>query len=280
MTWNDVQTASLADEAITQALKFVQNGRWYEIEAITNRQIQKELKEIAKVKDEFSEHDGVLLRGTQIVLPTTLRDKAVAIAHEGHQGIDRTKSLIRSKLWFPRINEMVEKAVKTCLACQVTNTEPKRMEPLEMSQMPDSPWQNLSMDFCGPLPTGEYLLVIIDEHSRYPVVEIVRSVSAHTVIPVVDKVLSIFGRPDVIKTDNGSPFNSVAFQRYAENSGFKHRRMTPLWPRANAQAEAFNKPMMKAVRTAKGKTGSRNFIDSFDSTELRRTHLQNTHHIG
>ena len=93
--------------------------------------------------------------------------------------------------------------------------------------------------------------MIIDEHSRYPVVEIVRSVSAHTVIPVVDKVLSIFGRrPDVIKTDNGSPFNSVAFQRYAENSGFKHRRITPLWPRANAQAEAFNKPMMKAVRTA------------------------------
>ena len=137
MTWNDVQTASVADEAITQALKFVQNGRRYEIEAITNRQIQKELKEIAKVKDELTEHDGVLLRGTQIVLPTTLRDKAVAIAHEGHQGIDRTKSLIRSKLWFPRINEMVEKAVKTCLACQVTNTEPKRMEPLEMSQMPD-----------------------------------------------------------------------------------------------------------------------------------------------
>ena len=92
--------------------------------------------------------------------------------------------------------------------------------------------------------------MIIHEHSRYPVVEIVRSVSANTVIPVVDKVLSIFGRPDVIKTDNGSPLNSVAFQRYAENSGFKHRRITPLWPRANAQAEAFNKPTMKAVRTA------------------------------
>ena len=106
------------------------------------------------------------------------------------------------------------------------------------------------MDFCGPISTGEYLLVIIDEHSRYPVVEIVPSVSANTVIPIVDKVLSTFGRPDVIKTDNGSPFNSTAFQTYAENSGFQHRRITPLWPRANAQAEAFNKPMMKAIRTA------------------------------
>ena len=202
------------------------------------------------MKDELTSHDGVLLRGTRIVLPTALRNKAIEIAHEGHQGIERTKSLLRSKLWFPRINEMVENTVKACFACQVTNVEPKHMEPLKMSPMPETPWQNLSMDFCGPLSTGEYLLVIIDEHSRYPVVEIVPSVSANTVIPIVDKVLSTFGRPDVIKTDNGSPFNSTAFEKYAENSGFKHRRITPLWPRANAQAEAFNKPIMKAIRTA------------------------------
>ena len=158
------------------------------------------------MKDELTSHDGVLLRGTRIVLPTALRNKAVEIAREGHQGIERTKSLIRSKLWFPRINEMVENTLKACFACQVPNVEPKHMEPLKMSPMPETPWQNLSMDFCGPLSPGEYLLVIIDEHSRYPVVEIVPSVSANTVIPIVDKVLSTFGRPDVIKTDNGGPF--------------------------------------------------------------------------
>lgn len=59
------------------------------------------------------------------------------------------------------------------------------------------------MDFCGPLPTGDYLMVLIDEFSRYPVVEIVRSVSASVVIPVLDKVLSVFGFPTVLKSDNG-----------------------------------------------------------------------------
>ena len=250
MTWHDVRTASIDDIAITKALQLVQNGRWFEIKNVPDSRMKQELKEIARVKYELTSHDGVLLCGTRIVLPTALRNKAVEIAHEGHQGIERTKSLIRSKLWFPRINEMVKNTVKACFACQVTNVEPKHMEPLKMSPMPETPWQNLSMDFCGPLSTGEYLLVIIDEHSRYPVVEIVPSVSANTVIPIVDKVLSTFGRPDVIKTDNGSPFNSTAFEKYAENSGFKHRRITPLWPRANAQAEAFNKPMMKAIRTA------------------------------
>ena len=93
-------------------------------------------------------------------------------------------------------------------------------------------------------------MVIMDEYSRYPNVEIVKSVSANTVIPVLDKVLSTFGCCKVIKTDNGSPFNSHAFAKFAEHSGFKHRRITPHWPRANAQAEAFNKPLMKLVRTA------------------------------
>lgn len=29
-----------------------------------------------------------------------------------------------------------------------------------------------------------------------------------------------------------------------------HRKITPRWPRANAQAESFNKPLMKSIRTA------------------------------
>ncbi|XP_061190342.1 uncharacterized protein K02A2.6-like [Saccostrea echinata] len=117
--------------------------------------------------------------------------------------------------------------------------------------MPSGPWKNLSADFCGPLPTGEYLFVVIDEYSRFPVVEIVKSTSANETIPIVDKLISIFGLPKVIKTDNGSPFNSHAFKEFAENTGFHHRRITPRWPKTNSQAESFNKPMMKAVLAAR-----------------------------
>ena len=99
----------------------------------------------------------------------------------------------------------------------------------------------LSTDFYGPLPSGEYLLVIIDDYSRFPVVELVRSTYANTVIPVLDKVLSTFGTPDILKSDNGAPFNSGQFHSYAENMGFKHRKVTPYWPRANGEAERFMK---------------------------------------
>jgi hypothetical protein len=135
----------------------------------------KELQEISNVREELSCLDNVLLRGYKIVLPAKLRNKAVSIAHEGHQGMNRTKSFIRSKVWFPRLNdEKVEHTVQNCLAYQTTYAGPERMEPLNISEMPEKAWENLSMDFCGPLPTGEYLLVIVDEYSRYPVVEITK----------------------------------------------------------------------------------------------------------
>ena len=49
------------------------------------------------------------------------------------------------------------------------------------------------MDFCGPFPNGAYLLVVMDEYCRYPVVEIIQSLSAKIVIPVLDKIFTVFG---------------------------------------------------------------------------------------
>ena len=107
---------------------------------------------------------------------------------------------------------------------------------------------NLSVDFCGPLPSGDYLIVIVDEYSRFPVVEVVRSTSSEVVIPIVDQVFSLFGYPEVVKSDNGSPFNGTKWAEYMKECGVKHRNITPSWPQANAQG--FNKPLMKAIKIA------------------------------
>ena len=109
---------------------------------------------------------------------------------------------------------------------------------------------NVSADFYGPLPTGEYLLVIIDEYSRYPVVEILRSTSANTVIPVFDKVFSMFGVPQVVKTDYGPPFNSEHFSKFTDCVGFHQRKISPLWPQANATAERFMHTLGIAIRVS------------------------------
>ncbi|KAK3108827.1 hypothetical protein FSP39_016677 [Pinctada imbricata] len=193
-------------------------------------------------------------------VPKAMTLNEIVTASKEDQTITKAIELVKSGKWHEikeiadsdiniRLNDQVDKMIGNCIPCQSTTT-PKIMEPLKMSEMPSRPWRNLSADFCGPLPSGEYLFVVIDEYLRYPIVEITRSVSANAVIPVLDKIISMFGIPKVIKTDNGSPFNSYQFSQYAQNIGFHHRRITPRWPRANAQAESFNKPLMKNIKAS------------------------------
>ena len=89
-------------------------------------------------------------------------------------------------------------------------------------------WKSLSADFYGPLLTGEYLIVIIDHYSSFPIVEIVYSTSARVVIPVLDMTFSIFGIMDELKTDIGPPFQGNKFANFAKHMGFKHGNVTPL----------------------------------------------------
>ena len=133
-----------------------------------------------------------------MVIPASLGNQAVALSHEGHQGIVKTKELLRSNVWFPKMNDMAETAVRHCFACQCMYTGNAHLEPMQMSDMSPAAWKHLSMDFLGPLPLGEELMVLVDEYSRYLIVQIIRSVSANTVIPVLDKILTMFGIPEVI----------------------------------------------------------------------------------
>lgn len=117
-----------------------------------------------------TEYGSILLFENRLVIPEHLQKTVVELAHEGHQGIVKKKQLLGDKVWFPGINQLVEEICKKYIPCAAST--PTKHES----------WSRVSADFCGPFPTGEYLLVVIDDHSRYPVVEVLRSTSARTVI--------------------------------------------------------------------------------------------------
>lgn len=194
-------------------------------------------------------NDDLILRFSRIVIPPSLEQQVLQLAHESHQGIVKTKTLLREKVWFPDMDTKAEAMVANCLACQA-NTPAVHPEPLQMSKLPEDAWQEVSADFYGPLQTGEYMLVIIDDYSRYPVVEVLHSINGNAVIPVMDKIFSMFGIPKIVKTDNGPPFNSDRFSKFAEYLGFHHRKITPFWPQANGSAERFMQTLGKALRIA------------------------------
>jgi hypothetical protein len=73
--------------------------------------------------------------------------------------------------------------IQNCIACQDT-VECKNTEPLKMTELPYEPWRELSVDFCGPFPSGDCLMVVIDEYSRYPeVIQFCISFSTSLSIP-------------------------------------------------------------------------------------------------
>ena len=130
----------------------------------------------------------------------------IDLAHKGHQGIAKTKSLLHEKVWFAGIDGAVEKKVKSCMPCKVATPE-TTCEPLQMSPLPDGLWKEVSMDF-KQLSGGGYLLVVYDDYSRYLAVEVIMSVSSKAIIPRLNKIFAEFVVPETVRLNNGLPFNS------------------------------------------------------------------------
>ena len=208
------------------------------------------LKQYKMIKEELTiGAQNVILRGSRIVIPQSLQQRIIDIAHESHQGLSKTKAMIREKVWFPKIDEAVKATLDSCLACQATGKQ-NPPEPVKLSEMPRAPWEKLHADFYGPLPSGDYLLVVIDRYSRFPEVEFVKSTKLSVLIPKFDRIFAVHGIPEVIKTDNGPPFNSDDFSRYLIALGIKHDPTTPVWPQANGEVERFNQPLGKVIQAA------------------------------
>ncbi|MCG8047363.1 MAG: DDE-type integrase/transposase/recombinase, partial [Candidatus Thiodiazotropha taylori] len=210
-----------------------------------------DINQFYSMKDELFVIDGLIFRLNQIVIPEKLQQSVIKAAHSlGHLGMTKTKQMLRHKYWFPEMNKRVETLIGQCFECQVTTKE-HRKEPLRMTEIPEKPWQVVSVDFGGPYPDGHLNLVIIDKRTRYPEVETVNTTSMKSTKEKLKKVFATHGTPEVLETDNGPPFNAKEFAEFAEEEGFRHHRITPLHPRANGEAENFMKLLNKTEQRAR-----------------------------
>ena len=249
LSLEDIAEATTKGSTLQAATDAVRTNNWFEPSKRLDIN-QHTYRAFEKVKEALTlcSSSGVILRHRQIIVPEILHQTVIQLAHEGHQGIEKTKSLLREKVWFPGINNEGEKKVKSCLACQATTLETKR-EPLNLSPLPKEPWKQISAYF-KELSDGGYLLVVYDYYSRCPIVEFIPSVSAPVVIPRLHKIFAEFGVPAQVRTDNGPPFNGKEFKSFAKNSGFEHRKITPKWPQANGEVERFMRTIKKTIEAA------------------------------
>jgi len=233
MTFESIQEESKMDKDIKQIL----NGK-----------ISKS-NQYFRFRDEMSVVDGVLMRGMRIVIPSKLRKQTLELAHEGHQGIVKTKLRLREKVWWPGIDKDVETVVRACKPCQLVGPLPKQ-EPVKPTPLPNGPWQDLCADLMGPFPTGEYVFVVVDYYSRWQEVAVLKSVTTEKIVRELDIMFCRHGIPNSMKTDNGPQFKSTEFADYMRENGIKHNKSTPYWPQANGEVERQNRTLLKAFRAA------------------------------
>ena len=254
MDIDEIRNATRSDPTLQQLIEIIQTNNWNILthpETLGPDIDIEELHRFRKVRGEISisSEADLILRGTRVIMPKILRQRAVDLAHEGHQGLVKTKKLIREKVWFPQIDSLVESCVQKCLACQSVG-QPNKPAPLETVEIPQHAWDTVYMDFLGPFPNGDLLLVVIDGRTRYPEVEIVLSTAATPTISCLERVFATHGLPNKAISDNGPPFTSYKVRNFMAENKINHHKITPLWPQGNAEAENFMKPLKKCIQAA------------------------------
>ena len=207
-----------------------------------------EIQPYKRLKNELAFKSGILLKEERLVMPTSLRERVLKIAHENHQGVVKTKALLREKVWWPRIDEDVENLIKSCIPCLSVSSvdSPEPMKSHEMT----GPWEKVHVDLCGPFPTGESILGIIDANSRWPEIHIMKSTTSDSIVDCLDKTFTTHGYPSVVVTDNAPNLTSVHCEEYCDINGITHQNSIPYWPQGNAEVERFYRTLMKAIRTS------------------------------
>ena len=219
------------------------------MEDIQKGYCRKSLTRYTQIFDELAIVDGMVVRGEQLVIPEELQAIVVQLAHEGHPGFEKTLGLLRDSNWFPGMSNMVRTYVETCVGCQVA--EPSTgQEPLKPNLLPDRPWQYVHADFKGPIGKKYYLHTVIDQYSKYPMVDVCTSTSWEQMEPMLENSLSLLGNVEMLTSDGGPPYDSREFAKFARRMGFKHHICTPENPQANGFVEVFQKVLIKMVHTA------------------------------
>ena len=240
LSTREIERASDADKELSKLRKCEQTEMWHKLEN----------KRYLLVRNELSVMGKLVLRGARIVIPSSLRDQFMHLAHEGHPGIVSMKRRLRTKVWWPRCDKDAEMFCKTCHPCQKVSM-PNQPELHKRTELPSGQWQHISADLMTPsLPSGDHLLVVVDYYSRYMEIEVLRSTTADKVIASLRKIFLTHGLPVSITTDNGSQFISEEFCKFVDEERIEHRQVTPLWPQANGQVERQNRSLLKRIKIA------------------------------
>ena len=188
--------------------------------------ITESVKEYWKVCDQLHIADGLIFVGERLVVPVAMKNVVLQAIHKGHMRIEKCKQRGRLCVYWPSMNDDIEKQTKECEICnKFPSTNCK--EPMIPHEIPSRPWEMLGVDYFT-LSNQDYSITV-DYLSKYPEVIPMSSKSAQVTIKVMMSMFSSHGIPDTVIADN-MPFNSVEFHKFAKEWDFTITTSSPNYP--------------------------------------------------
>ncbi len=178
----------------------------------------------------------------QVYIPLPLREQLLQLFHDhplaGHLGRYKTYKRLQALVYWPKMSLDVKNYIQCCQTCQMQKPENrKRPGKLQQTTVTQS-WQMLGVDLMGPFPRSSsgnvHLLVFVDYYSRWVELFPLRRATAETVSQVLHKeILTRWGVPDYILSDQGSQFISSVFSDTCRRWNLKQKKTTPYHPQTN-----------------------------------------------
>ena len=95
----------------------------------------------------------------------------------------------------------------------------------------------------------KYLLVCTDYFTKYVEAKPLANIRDVDVKRFIwNNIVTRFGVPYALISDNGLQFDSKAFRKYCSDLGIKNRYSTPAYPQGNGQGEAVNKVIVNGLK--------------------------------
>lgn len=238
ITLDEIRTETRHDLILQSVIKALESGSW-----------PQDLVRYQAFDKELGVREKILVRGERIVLPATLRRRALEIEHRGHPGVVSMRRRLRERVWWPCMDNDVGNMVQECAGCAAVSKQ-HPPEPMLRKDIPDRAWQEIAIDFFSAKDCATFL-VVVDYFSRYLKVVEMKGTAAEKTIEALETIFNEQTYPETIRTDNGPPFAGQQFADYCRSKNIRLIRTIPYWPQMNGLVERQNQGILRVLRIAK-----------------------------
>ena len=205
----------------------------------TIKEVPTEVQKYWTFCEELTIEDGVILKGTRIIIPDEKREEVLKLIHEGHLGLNKCKMRAKETVYWPGINEQLEQLILNCQLClKYSRSKDKNMPHTALGhEVPLVSWSKVATDIFY-YESHSYLSVV-NYTSRFPIVRELKSMSAQHMVEHFRLIFSEYGWTDSLVSDNGQCYIAETFTNLMKEYTVNHITSSPHYPQSNGLAKKF-----------------------------------------